>query len=133
MAANTSPIFIGSPHVEGATTGVNANTALDGSGTITTVFTADATDGSRIENVYLTHLGSNVATVVRFFVDRTGSGSWKLIHEETMAANTLSQVAASVGVIWNAQLLLQAGGKLGVTIGTAIASGIMVECVGGDF
>lgn len=132
MAANTSPIFVGTVHVENSTTGVNANTALDGTGTVTAVFTA-GTNGSRVENVYLSHLGTNVATVVRFFVDRTGAAGYRLIHEETMAANTLSQTAASVPVVWNAQLLMPAGAKLGVTIGTAIASGIMVQAVGGDY
>jgi hypothetical protein len=133
MAQNTSPIFVNVPSTQTNTTGTTANTALDGSGTITTVFTADATDGSKIDKVYLRHLGTNVATVVRFFVDRTGSGSFKLIHEETMAANTLSQTAASVPVVWVADLALQAGGKLGVTIGTSIASGIQVTAVGGDY
>jgi hypothetical protein len=133
MAQNTSPIFVNVPSTQTNTTGTSANTALDGSGTITTVFTADATDGSKIDKVYLRHLGTNVATVVRFFVDRTGSGTWKLIHEETMAANTLSQTAASVPVVWVADLALQPGGKLGCTIGTAIAAGIQITAVGGDY
>lgn len=133
MAANTNPIFNKGPHTEFASTGTAANTALDGTGTVTAVFTADATNGSKIEDVFLTHLGTNVATVVRFFVDRTGSGTWRLIHEETVAANTLSQTAGSVQNVWRANLVLQAGGKLGVTIGTAIASGIMVSAIGGDY
>lgn len=133
MAANTSPIFLKQPHVETAASGLNANTALDGSGTIVTVFTADATNGSKIEQVKVLHLGTNIASVLRFFVDHTGSGSWKLIHEETMASNSLSQTAASVPVYVPLSLVMDAGTKLGITIGTAVASGYQVTAIGGDY
>lgn len=137
MAANTSPIFnkqIASGYI---TTGVNANTAFDGTGTVATVFTADATNGSKIDDVYLNHLGTNIATVVRFFINNGSTnataGNNALVHEETMAANTASQVAASVPIVWHAGLVLKPGYRLNVTIGTAIASGIMVAALGGDF
>lgn len=137
MAANTSPIFLKAPNVQYITTGVNANTALDGTGTVATVFTADATNGSKIENVTLEHLGTNVATVVRFFVNNgssnTTAGNNALVYEVTMAANTLSQTAASVPMTWPANLYLKPGYKLNVTIGTAIAAGIMVFAQGGDY
>lgn len=136
MAANTSPIFGLTPHTVGITTGVNANTAFDGTGTVATIFTAGS-NGSRIDDVYLQHLGTNVATVVRFFVNNGSSnatpGNNYLIHEETMAANTASQTAASIGQIWRANLILPSGYKLNVTIGTAIASGIMCTAVGSDY
>lgn len=137
MAANTSPIFLKQPNVQYASTGVNANTALDGTSTVVTVFTADATNGSKIENVTLTHLGTNVATVVRFFVNNGSSNTTAtnnaLVYEVTMAANTLSQTAASVPMTWAANLYLKPGYKLNVTIGTAIAAGIMVFAQGGDY
>jgi len=118
-------------------TGVNANTALDGTGTVATVFTADATNGSKIENVSLYHLGTNVATVVRFFVNNGSTNATTtnnaLVYEVTMAANTLSQTAASVPMAWAANLYLKPGYKLNVTIGTAIAAGIMIFAQGGDY
>jgi hypothetical protein len=132
MAANTSPIFVGTPKAASVNTGLSANTALDGTGSVAILWTAGS-NGSRIDNVYLTHLGTNVATVVRFFMDPAGGTAYKLLHEETMAANSLSQVAASVPVVWNANLTLPSGAKLVVTIGTAIASGILCFAVGGDF
>lgn len=137
MAANTTPIFLKQPNVQYVSTGVNANTALDGTGTVATVFTADATNGSKIENVSLYHLGTNVATVVRFFVNNGQSNTTvtnnSLVYEVTMAANTLSQTAASVPMTWAANLYLKPGYKLNVTIGTAIAAGIMVFAQGGDY
>lgn len=137
MAANTTPIFLKQPNVQYVSTGVNANTALDGTGTVATVFTADATNGSKIENVTLTHLGTNVATVVRFFVNNGSTNSTatnnSLVYEVTMAANTLTQTAASVPVSIPINLYLKPGYKLNVTIGTAIAAGIMVFAQGGDY
>lgn len=137
MSANTTPIFLKQPNISYVTTGVNANTALDGTGTVATVFTADATNGSKIENVYLWHLGSNVSTVVRFFVNNGSANSSApnnaLVQEFTMAANTLAQNIASTPQVWAANLVLKPGYKLNVTIGTAIAAGIMCAAVGGDY
>lgn len=136
MAQNTTPIFGLTPHTSGITTGVNANTAFDGTGTVATVFTAGS-NGSKIERVFMQHMGTNVATVVRLFVNNgstnTTAANNYLVHEETMAANTASQTAASVPVVWYANLILPAGYKLNVTIGTAIASGIMVTAEGSDY
>lgn len=136
MAAGTSPIFVATPKNSGATTGVNANTALDGTGTVVTVFTA-GTNGSKVEDIFLQHLGSNVATTVRFYVNNgstnTVASNNTLIHEESMLVNTLSQVVASVSNTYRANIILTAGYKINVTIGTAIASGIMVTAQGGDY
>ena len=136
MASNTNPIFVDTVRSSWISTGVNANTALDGTGTVATAFLAGA-DGSQIENVVLQHLGSNIATVVRFFINNGSTNATaannSLVHEETMEANTLSQVAASIPIIWKANLVLPAGYKLNVTIGTAIASGIQVTAQGGDY
>lgn len=129
----SSPLFIGSVHVESASTGTSANTAFDGTGTIVTLFTAHSVNGSKVEQVYLRHLGTNVSTVVRFFMDRTGSAGYKLIHEESMAAYTSTILLASVPNFWGAGLVLQPGGRLGITIANAVAAGIMVTAVGGDF
>lgn len=136
MSANTSPIFLLTPKNSYATTGTNANTALDGTGTVVTVYTAGA-NGSKVEDVILQHMGTNVSTVVRFFVNNGSTNATAtnnaLVHEETMAANSLVQNASSTSVVWRANLILGAGYKLNVTIGSAIAAGIMTTCVGGDY
>lgn len=137
MAANTTPIFVKQPHIEYATTGTAANTNLDGTGTVVTVFTADATNGSKVETVTMWNLGTNVTTVVRFFVNNgstnTTASNNALVQEFTWNANTVSQTAASTPVTWQANLYLKPGYKLNVTIGTAIAAGIMVAAQGGDY
>lgn len=137
MAANTTPIFVKQPNIQWITTGVNANTAFDGTGTVATVFTADATNGSKVEQITFTHMGTNIATVVRIFVNNGSTNATAannaLVYELTMAANTASQTAASVQVVAPLNLYLKPGYKINVTIGTAIASGIMVCAQGGDY
>lgn len=137
MAANNNPIFVKTVRASWVSTGTSANTARDGTGTVATVFTADATNGSKIEDVVLEHLGSNVQTVVRFFINNGSTNATaannSLVHEETMLANTLDNTAASFPIIWKANMVLPAGYKLNVVIGTAIASGIQVTALGGDY
>lgn len=137
MAANTSPIFVRALRNNYITTGTSANTLFDGTGTVATIFTADATNGSKIENVTLMNLGTNVGTVVRFFVNNGSTnataGNNALVYEVTWATNTASQVASVAAVAWPANLYLPAGYRLNCTIGTAIASGIIVTAQGGDF
>lgn len=137
MAANTSPIFLKQPAVSYITTGTAANTLFDGTGTVATVFTADATNGSKVETVYLKDMGTNIATAVRFFINNGSTNATAtnnaLVYEITWATNTASQVASSVAIVWPANLVLKPGYRLNVTIGTAIASGIMCTAVGGDF
>lgn len=137
MAANISPIFVRSPRQSFITTGTAANTLFDGTGTVATVFTADATNGSKIETVTLMNLGTNVATAVRFFINNGATNATAtnnaLVYEATWATNTASQVAGTAQVLWPANLYLPAGYKLNVTIGTAVASGILCAAQGGDY
>lgn len=124
MASN--PLFLGTPKIASVSTGLTANTALDGTGTLTTLLTMGSS-GGKIDTIYLRHLGTNVATAVRFFVND------KLVWEETMGANTLTQAAASSPGIWRANLLIPASATVKITIGTTIASGIMVTAEYGEF
>ena len=136
MAAGTSPIFVDTPRTSFVSSGVNANTAFDGTGTVATLFTAGA-DGSKVEEIYLRHLGTNIATVIRFFINNGSTNATaannSLFHEETMAAYTADQDTASVGVKFTPNLVLPAGYKINITTGTAIASGIQVTAIGGDY
>lgn len=137
MAANTTPIFGKNVRNSYITTGTAANTNFDGTGTVATVFTADATNGSKVETVTFTHMGTNIATVLRIFVNNGSTNATaannSLIYETTMAAYSASQTAASTQVIWQGNVYLPAGYKLNVTTGTGIASGVMVNAQGSDF
>lgn len=136
MAQNQSPIFGLVPHVSGITSGTSANTNKDGTGTVATVFTAGA-NGSKIERVFMQHLGTNVGTVIRVFLNNgstnTIAANNYLIHEEAFGAWSNSEVAVSTSKIWYANLIVPAGYKINITTATAIASGIMCTAEGSDF
>lgn len=136
-APNTAPICSRVGAISGITTGTAANTATDGTGTVATVFTADAANGGRVERLRLVHLGTNITTVVRFFINNSLTNATAannfLFLETTMASNTISQIAASVIQELALAIALPPGYKINVTIGTAIAAGIMVTAIGGAY
>jgi len=139
MAANTTPIFSGSPSIGIADGTVNtANTTKDlTAGTIYLVFTADATDGSRVSKIVWQPLGTNVATAGRIWINNgssTGTATNNtLLRDLTLSATTNSEVAA----IGNTEVLLDialpAGYRMYVTIGTGVAAGFDVTVIGGNY
>jgi hypothetical protein len=136
MAANTTPIFLKQPRASWTTIAA-ANTAYDGTGTVATIFTADATNGSKIEDVFVVGAGTSIATVIRFFVNNgstnTVASNNTLVHEESVAAITSTQTAATTPVVWRANLVLPAGYKLNCTLGSSVAGSLIVTAIGGDF
>jgi hypothetical protein len=94
-------------------------------------------NGAKVEQITTIHLGTNVATVVRFFVNNGSTigtaANNTLVLEVPMASNTVSQTAASVPVVTQANIYLAAGYKLYATIGTAVAAGIQAVAQGGSF
>lgn len=146
MAANTSPIYSLLGSIQWGTV-ATANTAKNGTGTVVTIFTADATNGGRVERVRFRALGTNTATVARIFInngsDPTTATNNTLYAEITLPATTLSEVAALVlqeipnplNIIDMSgfPLVLPPGYKLNVTIGTTVAAGYAVTAVGGKY
>lgn len=137
MAANVTPIFLKAPSVQWVSTGTSANTNLDGTGSVATAFTADATNGSKVEKIKLKHLGSNTGTVIRLFINNgasTGTAANNSLYKEVaLISNSLSQTAESIEAELNIDLVLPAGYKITCTTGTAIAAGVQVTCVGGNY
>lgn len=142
MAANTTPIFSKVGDTQWITV-ATANTALDGTGTVALVFTADATNGGRVERLRIRHLGTNIATVLRIFINNGSTNATatnnSLLTELTIPANTLSQIAASTCFdIPNSldlafPLVLPPGYKLNATVGTTIAAGVAITAIGGKY
>ena len=116
-----------------------ANTNVDGSGTLTTVFTADATNGGRVERLSARAAGTNVASVLRVFINNgstSNNTNTTLITEVTLPATTASAVAALADVtIYGTPfpLVLPPGYKLLVTVGTTIAAGYRVTTYSGKY
>lgn len=147
MAQNTAPIFPGVPEViwvSGAaatagTPGLTANTAKDAaSGTIYgPIFTADATDGSRLDFIKVRALGTNVATVIRIFINNgsatTTAANNTLYLERTLSATTVSETAEQPDIILPLNISLPASYRIYATFGTAVAAGFHLTAVGGDY
>ena len=138
MPANTNPIYTLAPDIEwGAYALSAANTTKSGTGTVLTVFTADATNGGYVNKIRFRAAGTNVATVARVFInngaDNSVSANNVLYDELTLPATTLSETAQLTNqeIVWN--LALPAGYKINTTLGTAVAAGYYVSVVGGKY
>lgn len=144
MAANTIPIYSKAGKIEWTNALKTANTAKDGTGTVATIFTAGA-DGARVERIRIRALGTNVATVLRIFINNGGATSIPtnnvLYAEITVAATTVSEVAAllttnefpSAADTTAFPIVLPAGYKLTATVGTTIAAGLDVTAIGSSY
>jgi hypothetical protein len=137
MPANSAPIFSKVAHVEWANGITAANTAKDGTGTVDTVFTADATHGSFVQKLVIRPRGTNVASVLRVFLDNGSSNATAdnnvLIGEIGLTATTNTEVTALSGNEMPMNIPVPPGYRLLVTLGTAVAGGYGVTAMGGDY
>jgi hypothetical protein len=136
MAAGIDPIYVAIPKIGFGTNLTTANTATDGTGTVSTLMTSGS-NGAFVEKVLVRHLGTNVQTVIRIFINNGSTNATaannRLIREVTVPANTLSQTAASLAIDIPINIPLQAGYTLIATIGTTIAAGIALTTIYGDY
>ena len=138
MAANTAPIFSSLGDIEWGTTVLTTqNTAKDGTGTILNCFTADATNGGFVQRIRFRAAGTNIATVARVFINNGSTNATAanniLYDEITLAATTLSEVAALPVYELPLNFALPPGYKLNVTLGTTVAAGYYVSVIGGKY
>ena len=136
--ANTAPIFSSAGDVQwGPTTATTANVALDGTGTVMTVFTADTTNGGFVQRIRFRPAGTNVATVARVFINNgltnTTASNNILWDEITLAATTASANSALPTYELPLNFALPPGYKLNVTLGTSVAAGYYVTVIGGKY
>jgi|WetSurSiteA1Bulk_404760.scaffolds.fasta_scaffold07916_4 hypothetical protein len=100
MPANTTPLFVLTPNI-GYCSVSGSNAASDGSGNLTTLFSAGA-NGSRIERIRYTNAqaspAASTAMVVRFFYT-TGSNITLLTEEALATATRSSSAIGATGTI----------------------------------
>lgn len=144
MAANTNPIFPLTPNVGfGKVTTADGTALKNHDGTsegAVLIFTAGE-NGARVDEISAVHLGTNVATTLRIFInnggDQTNAANNSLYKEVTAAAATISETAAltaiSILAATASALVLPAGYKLYAVVGTTIAAGLQVNIIGGDY
>ncbi len=147
MAQNTNPIFplipvnswVSGTAATAGTPGLSANTTTDlTSGTIYgPIETAGAVEGSRLDFIKVRALGTNVATVIRIWLNNgsaTGTAANNTLYlERTLSATTVSQTAEQPDIILPMNISLAAGYRVYATFGTAVAAGFHLTAIGGDY
>ncbi len=141
MPANTQPIFSTLGSIQwGAAALTAANTAKDGTGVVTTIATGNNVGnnaGNFLQKLVARTLGTNVATVLRVFINNGGvnttAANNSLIAELTLPASTLTEISAQPDLVLPLNFVLPAGYKLNVTLGTAVAAGYQVSVIGGQY
>lgn len=137
MPANTAPIFSKVAVAQWVNGMTAANTAKDGTGTVSTVFTAGAVDGSFVQKLVIRPLGTNVASVLRVFLNNGLSNATAanncMIAEIGLPATTNTEVAAIAGNEFPLNIPVPPGYRLLATLGTAVAGGYAVAALGGDY
>jgi hypothetical protein len=142
MAANSNPLFLLTPKMAWGTV-TTANTAMDGTGTVVTIFTG-GTNGSLVKEIRMVPLGSNTQSPVRIFINNGSTNATpannSLFYDTTMATVTGSNTTALLPQVITPGnglpmdgLFVPNGYKLNVTIGTTVATGIAVAALGGDY
>lgn len=138
MAANTNPIYVLTPS-NGIAAGITgANTATDGTGTISTVFTAGA-NGGILQGIRVKGNGTNAASVMRVFLNNGSAAATAannaLIGELPLAATTgANNAAVGPDSFWPAaNLVMPASYVINICFGTAGASGWTAVGLGGSF
>jgi len=128
MAAN--PVFTATPHVE-VTNISTANTNRDGSGTISTCFTAGAS-GSRLDRVIVRATGNTTNGMIRLYLyDGT---NYRIFHEVSITGTTPSATVegASATVILNNFFIPGSSGFNRVGVSTHNAETFNITVMGSD-
>lgn len=141
MAANTLPISTKLAKItKGGIISRTANTAVDGTGTVSTAFAADTTNGSFCQYLILKpelHNTATTATALRiFFNDGAGTAAANntYIKSITLPATTDTATAGTAEIIVVMNMALPPSGKINCCIATTAANASWyVTGVGGDF
>lgn len=134
---NSSALYSRVADIQWSVAVTAANTAMDGTGTVTTVFTADNTNGGFVQRMRFKAAGTNVATVIRIFVNNgstnTTAANNALIDEISLPATTASNSQGNGLFEIPLGFALPPGYKLNITLGTAVAAGWIPSVIGGKY
>jgi hypothetical protein len=137
MAANTDPIYSRIADIQWITLSATANNVYDGTGTVSTVFTADATNGGYVSYVKLKPMGTTAVSSVRLFLNNgstnTTAANNSLIAEATLAAVTIATNAANPEVIVPLNMALPAGYRINAVVSANTTATWQATAVGGKY
>lgn len=144
MAGNAAPIYSAQGEVaNNGTTGMNqlitaaANDYTGAGANNSLIFTADATNGSYVERIRLKAVGTNVASVMRFFINNGATNATatnNTFHGEvSLPATTAIATAATVEIDYPLGFALPPGFRIYMGLGTAVAAGWVATPVAGNY
>jgi hypothetical protein len=139
MPANTSPIFVLTPNV-GMARLAAANTARDGSGSISTVFTAGS-NGSRVDSITFNSAQASAAAsstmVGRVFITDNAGANPRLLQEVVIAPVTASNtvIGATQTITFTNGLVIPSGTllKVAISVYAGVQDQMDVIARGGDY
>ncbi len=138
-AINTVPIVskLGDIQWIGPVSVANSTKDLT-TGTIYMPFQADTTNGGFVQRIRFRPLGTNAANVARVWINNNGTTTTAsnntLWDEMTLAATTISEVAAVALYELPLNFALPPAHKIFVTIGTTLSTaGFHVSVIGGKY
>lgn len=110
-----------------------ANTNYNGTGAITTLFTAGA-NGSRVDAIGWFAQGSTTAGAICFYFRASDQDTWRCMFCWNYSAVTVSATVHPTGWgIGNLGLILTAGAQIGFSITTSTSPWAAHVSVAGDF
>ena len=134
MPANTSPIFALTPELAFATVTGATTDRTGATMTNTVTLLTAATNGTKITQIGAKVAGTNAATLVLIFVSDSSGANFKLYDEIGLTAVTPSTTITSQRIVnAYADLQLKAGQVVKVGTTVAIAAGVNVFAVKGDY
>jgi hypothetical protein len=144
MPGNNDPIYsrVGDVSNNG-TTGMNAaitaaaNDYTGAGANNSLIFTADATNGSYVQRIRLKPIGTNAASVMRFFINNgsanTTAANNVYYGEVSLPATTISSTTALIEMDYLLNFALPPGFRLYMGLGTAVAAGWVAVVIAGKY
>lgn len=138
MAANQLPIYSRLGDIQWHEAVITANATQDlTSGTIYSIFTADATNGGFLTKIRFRPKGTNVVTVARIWINNGGANTVAANNacwdEVTLPATTGSAVTELAVTERALGFALPPGYRIYVTLGTTVAAGFHCSVIGGKY
>lgn len=136
---STTPIFASTPIYQIVTnlSGANTNRGDDLSGANIPLLLTAGSAGSMFNSIRIISRGTNVATVLRVFLNNGGAlnvaNNNVLIGEISLPATTTSETVAQWVSEYPLGFPVPAGYRLYVALGTAVAAGYAISAYGLDF
>lgn len=136
MSGNPNPIYTRVGSIQWVVLSA-ANTAKDGTGVVGVVFIADTTNGGFVRAIRCKPLGTNVASVVRVFVNNGQPNSTpannSYFDDLSLPITTLTEVAGQITLDIPINTALDPTFQLLLTLGTAVSAGWAFTAVGGKY